>query len=426
MTAHRRTSDEGVYHKTVLSNGLRIVTETMPSVRSVTIGIWVDVGSRHERPELNGVTHFIEHMAFKGTKRRTAKQIAAELESRGGSLNASTSHEHTCFAARVLDDHLDIAVDVLADITCNATLTPLNIRLEKMVVCEEIKEVQENPSDHIHDLFAGTFWGKHPLGQPILGTKESVTGMPRNLIVDYIKNHYRTGSVVVAAAGRISHNKLVRLVKEKFNFPTGEAEQAEKAYRPPQKRIKLTANKNSQTHLCLGYPGFEYNSKLKMAVLALNTYLGGGMSSVLFQKIREEQGLAYATYTFHHFYRDAGVFGAYLGTDKKHLQQAVGIILTEFERLRKRRLPDAKLDIIKSQMKGSLALSMESTSSRMSRLAHLELMLRDYESYRQTLRAVDKITSSEILEAANRIFDNSSIAMAVLGPVEKKALDNIL
>jgi predicted Zn-dependent peptidase len=426
MTTRRRTSDEGVYHKTVLSNGLRIVTETMPSVRSVTIGIWVDVGSRHERPELNGVTHFIEHMAFKGTKRRTAKQIAAELESRGGSLNAFTSREHTCFAARVLDDHLDIAVDVLADITCNLTMTPLNIRREKMVVCEEIKEVEENPSDHIHDLFARTFWGKHPLGQPILGTKDSVTGLQRNLIVDYLKNHYRAGSVVVAAAGCVSHNKLVRLVKEKFNFPDGKTEQAERAFRPQVQSIKLAANNNSQTHLCLGYPGLEYNSTLKMAVLALNTYLGGGMSSVLFQKIREEQGLAYATYTFHDFYRDAGVFGAYLGTDKKHLRQAVDIILTELERLRKRRMPDAKLDTIKGQMKGSLALGMESTASRMNRLARLELMLQDYESYRQTLRAVDKITSSEILEAANRIFDNSSIAMAVLGPVEKKALDNIL
>jgi predicted Zn-dependent peptidase len=426
MTRSPRTSHEGVYHKTVLSNGLRIVTEMMPSVRSVTIGIWIDVGSRHERPELNGVTHFIEHMAFKGTKRRTAKQIAAELESHGGSLNAFTSREHTCFAARVLDDHLDIAVDVLADITCNLTMTPLSIRREKMVVCEEIKEVEDNPSDHIHDLFARTFWGKHPLGQPILGTKDSVTGLQRNLIVDYLKQHYRAASVVVAAAGCVSHNKLVRLVKEKFNFPDGKAEQAEKANRPPEQRIKLAANSNSQTHLCLGYPGFEYSSNLKMAVLALNTYLGGGMSSVLFQKIREEQGLAYATYTYHDFYRDAGVFGAYLGTDKKHLQQAVDIILTELKRLRKRRIPDAKLDTIKGQMKGSLALGMESTSSRMNRLARLELMLQDYEPHRQTLKGVDKITSSEILAAANRIFDNSSVTIAVLGPVEKKALDNIL
>ncbi|MFQ6007493.1 MAG: M16 family metallopeptidase [Candidatus Zixiibacteriota bacterium] len=425
MTTRTRTSHEGIYHKTVLSNGLRIVTETIPSVRSVTIGIWVDVGSRHEQAKLNGVTHFIEHMAFKGTKRRTAKQIAAELESHGGSLNAFTSREHTCFAARVLDDHLNIAVDVLADITCNATLTPLNIKREKMVICEEIKEMLENPSDHIHDLFARTFWGTHPLGQPILGTKESVTGIQRNSIVDYWKNHYRAGSVVVAAAGRVSHNRLVQLVRQKLDFPDGKTEQPEKAYRPQEQRMKLAANNNSQTHLCLGYPGVEYNSKLKMAVLALNTYLGGGMSSVLFQKIREEQGLAYATYTFHDFYRDAGVFGAYLGTDKKHLQQAVDIILTELERVRKRRIPDAKLDAIKSQMKGSLALGMESTTSRMNRLARHELMLGDYEPYRKTLRVIDKITSSEILEVANYVFDNSTMAIAVLGPADKKDIDNL-
>lgn len=398
----------------------------MSSVRSISLGVWIDVGSRHERPEQSGVSHFIEHMLFKGTKRRTARQIAAELESIGGNLNAFTSREQTCFAARILDEHLEIAVDVLADLTCNATLTPLNIRREKMVICEEIKEAEDNPSDHIHDLFAKTFWGTHPLGQPILGTKKTVASMQRTHIIDFLKRHYRSGSIVIAAAGCVSHAKLVRLVKEKFSFPTGEAEKAETAHRGREKSIKFAADTNSQTHLCLGYPGLEYGAKDKIAALALNAYLGGGMSSVLFQKIREERGLAYATYTFHDFYRDAGVFGAYLGTDKKHLKQAIDIILTEFDRVRKRRLPRAKLDTIKGQMKGQLALGMESTSNRMNRLARQELMLQPYQSYKQMLKEVDKITSSQILELSNQLFDNSTVALTVLGPADRQAFDDVL
>jgi len=419
-------SDKGVYQKTALKNGLRVITEKMPAVRSVSLGVWMDVGSRHERPEQNGVSHFIEHMLFKGTKHRTARQIAAELESIGGNLNAFTSREYTCFAARILDEHLDIAVDVLADITCNATLTLPNIRREKMVVCEEIKEAEDNPSDHIHDLFARTFWGGHPLGQPILGTQKTVTGIKRSQVVDFLRSHYRSGSIVIAAAGCISHTKLVRLVKRKFSFTPGEADKASQAFRSKGKAVKFAPNTNSQTHLCLGYLGLEYGAKEKMAALALNTYLGVGMSSVLFQKIREERGLAYAIYTFHDFYRDAGVFGIYLGTDKKHLKQAVEIILTELERAKKRRLSQAKLDTIKRQMKGQLALGMESSSNRMNRLARQELMLQSYQSYRQMLKGVDKITSSQILELSNRIFDNSAATMVVLGPADKEALDDVL
>jgi predicted Zn-dependent peptidase len=426
MAARRPTADRSSYQKTVLDNGLRIVTEKMSSVRSVSLGVWIDVGSRNERPEESGASHFIEHMVFKGTKRRTARQIAAELESLGGSLNAFTSREQTCFAARILDEHLEVAVDVLADLTCNATLTPVNIRREKMVVCEEIKEVQDNPSDHIHDIFSETYWGDHPLGRSILGTRETVTGMQRRQIVNYLKRHYRAGSTVIAAAGCVSHRKLVRLVKEKFHFPSGEAEKAEKAFRNASKTLNFAAKGNSQTHLCLGYPGLEYTAGEKMAVLALGTYLGGGMSSVLFQKIREDRGLAYAVYTFHDFYRDAGVFGAYLGTDEKHVKQALEIILAEFERVRKRRLSNSKLDTIKGQMKGQLVLGMESTANRMNRLARQELMNQSNQSYKQMLKSVDKIASSQILELSNRIIDNDNIAVAVLGPADKQVFDDVL
>ncbi len=425
MAGGRVISDSGVYQKTTLKNGLRIVTEKMSSVRSVSLGICIDVGSRNERPEESGVSHFIEHMLFKGTRKRTARQIASTLESLGGSLNAFTSREYTGYTARILDEHLETAIDVLADMTCNSTLTPLNLKREKMVICEEIKEIANNPADHIYDVFAGTFWGTHPLGRSILGTKQTVTDMKRAHVVDYLRRHYCSESVVIAAAGCISHRKLVRLVKEQFDFPTGHAETAEAARRDKKRNIRLKTNNNSQTHLCLGYPGLQFADGYKMAALALNAYLGGGMSSVLFQKIREERGLAYSVYTFLDFYCDAGIFGAYLGTDQTHLRQAVDIVLTELDRMKKQRLSSAKLDRIKGQMKGQLALGMESTSNRMNRLARQELMNQPYQSYKQMLKNVDKIASSQIMELSNRIIDNDSVAVAVLGPADKKVFDDV-
>jgi len=425
MAGSRAIYNSDDYQKTTLKNGLRIVTEKMSSVRSVSLGIWVDVGSRHEQPEENGISHLIEHMFFKGTRKRTARQIATALESLGGSLNAFTSREHTCYTARILDEHLETAIDVLADIICNATITPSNFKREKRVICEEIKEVIDNPADYVHDIFAKTFWGTHPLGRPILGTGHTVTSLERAQVIDYIKRHYRSGSVVIAAAGRISHLKLVRLVKEHFNFLSGQAEKPEKAHRNRNKNIKLKVKDNTQTHLCLGYPGLKFSDEDRISALAINVYLGSGMSSVLFQKIREERGLAYSVYTFHDFYRDAGLVGAYLGTDREHIRQAVDIILTELNRLKKRKLSSNKLDKIKGQMKGQLALSMESTASRMSRLARQELMNQPYKSHIQILNDVEKITSSQILELSNRLFDHSQVAVAVLGPVDKEVFNGV-
>ncbi|MEW5993709.1 MAG: pitrilysin family protein [Candidatus Zixiibacteriota bacterium] len=426
MVKGRRTANTDRYRKAVLPDGLRVVTEFMPSVRSISLGVWVDVGSRHEPAPLNGVSHFIEHMLFKGTHRRTARELAAALESLGGSLNGFTSREHTCFTARFLDEHLETAVDVLSDMTCHATLAPSHIRMEKKVICEEIKEVEDTPSDHIHDLFSETFWGDHPLGRSILGSAKTVTGLTRKGIVDYLSRGYRAGSIVVAAAGRVNHARLVRLVKEYFEFAQGVAESALPAGRSLQRNVRIHTDGNSQTHLCLGFPGLSFTDPDKMAALALNAHLGAGMSSVLFQKIREERGLAYSVYTFHDLYCDAGVVGAYLGTDRRHVRQAVEIILKEFEALKRRRLPSAKLDQVKSQMKGQLALSMESTTGRMNRLARQELMNQPYRSHRQMLNAVDRVSTSQLMEMANRLFDRSRIAVAVLGPVDKGGLDNVV
>ena len=426
MAQRTKKSDTNSYRKTVLNNGLRVVTEKIPSVRSITLGIWIDVGSRNESKDINGVSHLIEHMLFKGTKNRSSKEIASSLESIGGSLNAFTSKEQTCYIARILDEHLEEAVDVLSDITCNATLTPINLKREKKVVCEEIVESIETPSDRIHDLFAQSYWGDNPIGRPILGELDNITAMPRAKILKYIKNNYKAESVVIAASGSVSHNKLLKLVKEKFNFPNGKAEQFENASREKEQSIAVTPNENNQIHLCLGYPGVDYLSKDKLTALAMHVSLGGGMSSTLYQKIREEKGLAYTVFTFLDIYRDAGVFGAYLATDKKNLKAAVDISLKQIEKLKKNRLTEDALNKVKAQLKGHLTLGMESTSSRMNRLARNEIMLGTYNPLKKTLKDIDRITTSDILTLSNSLFDRSKLALAVLGPVEKDDLSNVV
>ncbi len=426
MPVRQTASHSGLYQKTTLRNGLRVITEKMPSVRSISLGVWVDVGSRNESVENAGVTHLVEHTVFKGTKNRSAKQIAASLESIGGSLNAFTSREQTCYTARILDEHLDLAIDVLADLVCNASFTPVNIGREKLVVFEEIKEAQDTPSDHIHDLFASTYWGDHPLGRPILGERRSLAKLNRAAIFDYIKRNYRTGSIVVAAAGSVSHRKLVRLARETFCFNEGEAEPYIEARRSRPRNVVFRSTRNHQIHVCMGYPSIEYSSEEKLAALILQAHLGGGMSSVLFQKIREEKGLAYTVYTFNEFYRDAGLTGTYLAADKKSLKACLQITFRELDRVKKRRLSTQSLDMVKAQLKGQLTLGMESTYSRMNRLARMELMMGSYFPLKQTLKAVDRVSSSNVLDLANKVFDHSKLALAVLGATDKSVVEDVL
>ncbi len=372
------------------------------------------------------MSHFIEHMLFKGTQKRTAKQIAETLESIGGHINAFTSREQTCYHVRVLDEYLDRAVDVLADITCNSTFTSVNIKREKQVILEEIKEAFENPADRIHDEFAEAFWGGHPLGQPILGPAENVFGFTRARLMKYLHRHYQTGSIVVAAAGNVSHERLLRLVRNQFAFESGDGDGFVPADRPKPRQFHFVGpgSGNSQTHLCIGFPGIGYNSRLKMPVLVLNAYLGGGMSSVVFHKIREVKGLAYSVYTYADFYRDSGIFGAYAGTDKKHVHQALDIILTEMNRLKRRRLPSHKLDTIKAQLKGQIMLGMESTTARMNRLGRQELYSGRFQSFSDTLDNIEKVSSSDLLEFANQSFDDSQLTVSVLGPASRREIRN--
>ena len=424
MAARRSQVTNGsVYRKTELRNGLRIVTETLPAVRSVALGVWVDVGSRNETPAENGLSHFVEHMLFKGSTHRTAKELASELENLGGSLNGFTSREQTCYYARVLDEHLPIAVEVLADLTCNPTLTATHVNREKQVVCEEIKEALDNPSDKIHDVFSQTFWGKHPLGQPIMGSQANIQSLTRPRVVDFVKRHYRCGSIVIAACGSVDHDRIVRMVKKYFHFGEGAVVPAPKAEPPRTHKTNIEKNDSKQTHLCFGFPALPYESSERMVMLALSSYLGGGMSSVLFQKIREDRGLAYSVYSFNDFYRDTGIFGIYLGTDSKHLRKAVEVVMAEVRLLKKKRLTSTQLGQLKSQMKGHLILSQESTNSRMNRLARQELLIGSYQPLTDMVVDIEKVSTKRIQDLANQVLDESCAVAAVLGPVSKGALD---
>jgi predicted Zn-dependent peptidase len=424
MTAANRAA-AGTYKKTTLKNGLRVITESLPAVRSVSLGVWVDVGSRHETNEENGVSHLIEHMVFKGTGRRSSRDIASSLESLGGALNGWTSRENTCYTARVLDEHLGEAVDVLADIACNPRMTAHNLNREKLVICEEIKESLDNPGDKIHDLFARVYWGDHPLGNTIMGSQDNILNMTRARMMNYYRRGYSASNVVVAASGAVSHNKLVRLAREKFSFAEGNGTPAQSAEKTRSATVKVVRDKGAQTHLCLGLPGVAYGDANRMAVHSLVTYLGGGMSSVLFQKIREEKGLAYSVYCFHDYYADAGIFGTYMGTDGKAVPAALDIIRREFNKVKKRKLDSARLEQVKAQMKGQVMLALESTYNRMSRIARMELVMGQYLPLAATLKAIDAITPSDVLAQANAILHENAMAIAVLGPVKASVIRDV-
>jgi predicted Zn-dependent peptidase len=426
VTRSTKTRKGGsAYRKATLKNGLRVVTEQLPGVRSISIGVWIDVGSRCERTDEGGLSHFIEHLVFKGTRRRSARQIAGSLESIGGNLNAFTTREHTCFTARVLDEHLVDAIDVLADITCHATLTEANMDRERGVICEEIRESLDNPADHIHDLFAATHWNGNSLGRPILGTEDLIKSVPRKTLKSYFQRNYRAGSVVIAACGSVSHNRLVKLVRDKFAFAEGERDPLEAAERPAGSRVKLTPGDSSQTQFCVGFPGLAYDNPDKLALMLLTSYLGGGMSSVLFQKIREQRGLAYSVFAYNDYYRDAGIFGVYLGTDQSHLRQAFDLILGECRRLKKRKMTTANLDKVKAQVKGHLTLGMESTTSRMHRLGRQEIVMGAHQTLGNVLKAIEKVSVEDILRTAHRVLIEDQITIAALGPVDPKLFDDV-
>lgn len=408
------------YRRTVLPSGLRVVSESAPSVKSVSVGVWIDVGSRFESPEINGLSHLIEHMTFKGTARRSAQQIVHEFESRGGAVNAFTSREQTCYYAKVLDTHLANAIDVLADIVVNSVYDPRELVREQKVIVEEIKDVRDTPSDWVHDLFAVVHWGRQDLGLPILGLKSSVLRASRADIMNYRRRHYRANNMIVAASGAVEHARLVRHVRGAFGrlkkgrqrpAPTGQAR-----YRGG---MKVYPHASQQTHLIVGFDSLPYVDARKFPLLVLQQLFGGGMSSRLFQSVRERLGLAYSVYSFQDSYRDCGVFGFYIGTDRKSASRALQASARELKLLKQGELTPGEVSSAKEQLKGQLVLGLEGTSSRMNRLARQEIYTGGHVSLTETLRLIDKVTPDDLVALAGDIVRADRMTAVALGPLDR-------
>ncbi|HKE21202.1 MAG TPA: pitrilysin family protein [Bryobacteraceae bacterium] len=404
---------------TTLTNGVRVITEAMPHVRSVAVGMWIGTGSRRETPERNGISHFIEHMLFKGTTRRSAEDIARSVDSIGGNLDAFTAKELVCFNTKVLDQHLSLAFDVLADLVLNPLFREEDIEKEKGVILEEIKMEADSPDYLVHEIFSANFWKDHPLGKPILGTRETVKKFDRNSVLEYYSAAYVPSGLIVTAAGNLTHERLVALVREHFEDQKPGTPLPPEAPPSTHARIALRSKKSlEQVHLCLGVPSYPLPHQERFACYVLNTLLGGGMSSRLFQNIRERQGLAYAVFSELNPYRDTGCLSIYAGTSLESARQVVESILKEFRQLKESLVSDEELRRAKDHLKGSLMLSLESTASRMSNLARQEMYFGRFFTLDELVESIESVTAPDVQRIAQTFFDPKQIALTILGNLE--------
>ncbi|HVW78606.1 MAG TPA: pitrilysin family protein [Alloacidobacterium sp.] len=405
--------------RTVLPNGLTILTEKMDHIRSVAMGVWIRAGSRHELPEINGISHFVEHMVFKGTKSRSAQHIAREVDAIGGNLDAFTGKETVCFNIKVLDEHVPVALDVLSDLVLNPVFASDEITRERGVILEEIKMDEDNPDYLVHEIFTQAFWKDHPLGKPILGTKETVRRFERDTLCSYYGQKFHGSNMIFSAAGNIDHDSFVEQVTRRFeSLPAGESLTV--AVPPKTAARIILKNKKSleQVQLCLGVPAPAISDESRYTVLVLNTILGGGMSSRLFQTVREERGLAYSIYSDLNPYSDTGSLCVYAGTSSDRAIQVVQLVMEQFRRLKSEPLPADELRRAKDQLKGNLLLSLESSMSRMSNLARQQMHFNYFFGMQEILDKVEAITEDEVLAMANHLFQPELVAVTLLGRLD--------
>jgi len=409
-------SDARDIEKTVLPNGVRVVTEPMPHVRSVSVGIWIGTGSRRETPEENGISHFLEHIFFKGTATRTAEQIARSVDSIGGNLDAFTAKELVSFSTKVLDAHLPQAFDVLSDLVVHPLMRPEAIEKEKGVILEELKMEADNPEYLVHEIFSSNFWKDHPLGKPILGTKETVQRFSRDMVEAYYRRNYVPANILITAAGNLDHQRMVELVRERFEDLPANGTVPADTTPLTHARISLR-NKRSleQVHVCLGVPSYPQSHDQRFASYLLNILLGGGMSSRLFQNIREKQGLAYAVFSELNPYRDTGCLSVYAGTSAEAARKVVALIVSEFRQLKDQPVGEEELRRGKDYLKGSLMLGLESTSNRMANLARQELYFGRFFSLDELIESIEQVTAEDLRRVAQNFFDPRYIALTVLG-----------
>ncbi|MCP9962383.1 insulinase family protein [Streptomyces somaliensis] len=422
----------GTVRRTTLPGGLRVVTETLPSVRSATFGIWAHVGSRDETPALNGATHYLEHLLFKGTHKRSALDISAAIDAVGGEMNAFTAKEYTCYYARVLDTDLPLAIDVVCDMLTGSLIRTEDVDAERGVILEEIAMTEDDPGDVVHDLFAETMFGDTPLGRPVLGTVDTINALTRDQIARFYKRHYDPTHLVVAAAGNVDHATVVRLVRRAFE-EAGALTRTDALPLAPRDgrravrtagRVEVVGRRTEQAHVVLGVPGLARTDERRWALGVLNTALGGGMSSRLFQEVREKRGLAYSVYSYTSGFADCGLFGVYAGCRPSQVHDVLRICREELDRVAGEGLPDEEITRAVGQLSGSTVLGLEDTGALMNRIGKSELCWGDQMSVDDMLARIAAVTPDDVRAVASELLGQRP-SLAVIGPLKDKQADRL-
>ena len=414
--------------KTVLKNGIRIVTKKMPYTRSVSMGVWVNVGARDETLPESGLSHFIEHMIFKGTRRRSAFQIAKEFDAIGGQTNAFTTMENTCYHARVLDTHTDTMVDILSDIFINSVFDPIEVDKERPVILQEIGMVEDSPDEYIHVLTGRNFWGENPLGRSILGTPENISRFDAQMIKNFFHRLYQPDRILISAAGNFDHRRLVDLVEPAFETIHSGNGFPQRATPPGRSAVDLNHRELEQMHICLNLKGLPITDPRRYAFSLLNTILGGNMSSRLFQEIREKRGLAYNVYSYISSHVDTGMFGVYVGVNPERALETTRLVLDEINKLRKEPVEESELTGAIEFTKGSILLASESADNQMVRCAQNELHFGHDISLQTVIEKIEAVGVDDILELANELINSRQMTLTLLGPIKsnEKKFEDIL
>jgi predicted Zn-dependent peptidase len=407
-----------VINKTLLPNGVKIISQKTPHIRSVSMGVWVNVGARDESDLENGLSHFIEHMIFKGTARRSAYQIAKEFDAIGGHTNAFTSMEHTCYHAKVLDNHMETMVDILTDIFLNSTFDPQEVERERPVICQEIGMLEDAPEDYVHLLSGHNFWGDHPLGRSILGTRENILNFDSPAIKDFFHRFYHPERIVVAVCGNVDHQRLVELVGPTFSSIINGQSLPERHIPVISPGMRIHHRELEQVHICLSTPGLSITDPRRFAFSLLNSLLGGNMSSRLFQEIRERRGLAYSVYSYISSHVDTGMFGIYAGVHPDNVRQTIELIVQGMNAICRTPITAAELQDAKEFTKGNLILATESVDNQMVRLAQNEIHFNTYIPLESVIEQIEAVTADQIQDLARTLFKAEQSAVTLLGQVD--------
>lgn len=408
-----------MYNKFTLDNGLRVVCESIPHVRSVATGIWVGAGSRNENPEINGISHFIEHMFFKGTHRHSAKNIADIMDGIGGQINAFTGKECTCYYTKTLDTHIETAFDILSDMLFNSKFASRDISVEKNVILEEIHMYEDSPEELVHDILSETAYSGNSLGYPIIGTKDSVMSFDKRKASEYIKRYYTPKNCVLSVAGNITNERLAELAEKYFGKWKNDGHEGNGDITAIfRQNTRIKEKDTEQTHICLGFNGLEQGDERLYALLAINNIFGGGMSSRLFQKIREKLGLVYSIYSYPSAYKNAGLFAVYAGMKPEHADKVGRLVIKEIKGMLGKGIEEDEVKKSKEQLKGSFILGLESTSSRMTSIGKSELMLGKISTTEEVLEKIDAITLKDVKNIAEMIFDVNMMSVSAVGNIK--------